>query len=147
MRSLIIPVTTLVVAPIGAAAQAPTADREPTVTVSGDGLVQAAPDRAWITLATETRASRPREAQRRNAEAMAAVLEKLKAAGVPGVAIRTIGVDLQREWDFVNDRRVLRGFVARNVVEVRVDAIDRTGELFEIAVESGATSVGASASI
>lgn len=142
MRSLIIPLTALVVAPIGAAAQAPTADREPTVTVSGDGLVQAAPDRAWITLATETRASRPREAQRRNAEAMAAVLEKLKAAGVPADAIRTIGYDLQQEWEFVNDRRVSRGFVARNTVEVRVDSIDRAGELLEIAVESGATSAG-----
>lgn len=147
MRYLIMLFTALGLAPMDAAAQAPDADREPTVTVSGDGLVQAVPDRAWITLTADTRASRLREAQRRNAEAMAAVLEKLKAAGVPADPIRTIGVDLQQEWDFANDRRVLRGFVALNVVEVRVDAIDRTGELLEIAVESGATSVGASASI
>jgi uncharacterized protein YggE len=31
--------------------------------------------------------------------------------------------------------------VARNAIEVRVDAVDRVGELLEIAVASGATSV------
>jgi uncharacterized protein YggE len=143
MRCLSIPLAALVLTPIGAvAAQAPAADPAPTVTVSGEGLVQAAPDRAWITLTTETRASRPGEAQRRNAAAMATVVEKLKAAGVAADATRTIGYDLQQEWELVNDRRVLRGFVARNTVEVRVDSIDRAGELLEIAVESGATSVG-----
>jgi hypothetical protein len=39
-------------------------------------------------------------------------------------------------------RRVSRGYVARNSIEVRVDAIERAGDLLEIAVESGATSVG-----
>jgi uncharacterized protein YggE len=36
---------------------------------------------------------------------------------------------------------VSRGYVARNTVEVRVDEIDRVGELLELAVGSGATSV------
>ena len=35
-----------------------------------------------------------------------------------------------------------RGYVARNTIEVRVDAIDRVGEVLEMAVGSGATSVG-----
>jgi uncharacterized protein len=37
---------------------------------------------------------------------------------------------------------VTRGYVARNTVEVRVDAIDRVGEILEATVSSGATSVG-----
>ena len=114
----------------------------PTVVTSGEGVVQAIPDRAWVTITAESRASNPREAQRRNAEAMAPVQDKLKAAGIPADAIRTIGYDLQQEWDYVNNRRVSRGFVARNTVEVRIDAIDRVGELLEIAVSSGATSIG-----
>jgi uncharacterized protein YggE len=126
--------------PAAAAAQQP---RDATVIVTtGEGLMQAAPDRAWISITAESRAGNPREAQRRNAEAMQPVLEKLRAAGVPADAIRTIGYDLQQEWDFVNNRRVSRGYVARNTIEMRVDAIDRVGELLEIAVASGATSVG-----
>jgi uncharacterized protein YggE len=61
---------------------------------------------------------------------------------VPADAIKTVGYDLQQEWDFVNNRRVSRGYVARNSIEVRVDTVERVGELLEIAVGSGATSVG-----
>jgi uncharacterized protein YggE len=53
-----------------------------------------------------------------------------------------MGYDLQQEWDYVNNQRVSRGYVARNTVDVRVDTIDRVGELLELAVGSGATSVG-----
>jgi hypothetical protein len=109
---------------------------------TGEGLVQAVPDRAWVNITAESRAGNPREAQRRNAEAMTPVQDKLRAVGIPADAIKTIAYDLQQEWDFVNNRRVSRGYVARNTVEVRVDAIDRVGEVLEIAVGSGATAVG-----
>ena len=134
----------LLLAPGAAGAQQPVppdADL-PLVVTTGEGLVQAVPDRAWITIAAESRAGNPREAQRRNVEAMTPVLDKLRAAGIPADAIRTVGYDLQQEWDFVKNQRVSRGYVARNTIEVRVDAIDRVGELLEIAVGSGATSVG-----
>jgi uncharacterized protein YggE len=125
-----------------APSQAQQAPPEPTVVTSGEGLVVAIPDRAWVTVAAESRASSPREAQRRNADMMQAVQEKLRAAGIPADAIRTIAYDLQQEWDFVNNRRVSRGYVARNTIEVRVDAIERGGEVLEIAIGAGATSVG-----
>jgi hypothetical protein len=73
---------------------------------------------------------------------MSPVLDRLRAAGIPADAIRTVGYDLQQEWDFVKNQRVSRGYVARNTIDVRVDAIDRIGELLELAVGSGATSVG-----
>jgi uncharacterized protein YggE len=130
----------LLLAPALAAAQQPRP--EPVVVTTGEGLIQAVPDRAWVNITAESRASNPREAQKRNAEAMTPVQEKLRAAGIPADAIKTIAYDLQQEWDFVNNRRVSRGYVARNTVEVRVDAIERVGEVLEIAVGSGATSVG-----
>lgn len=123
-------------------AQQPQTPAEPVVVTSGEGLVQAVPDRAWITIGAESRASSARDAQRRNVELMAPVQAKLKAAGVPAEAIRTVSYDLQYEWDFVNGKRVGRGYVARNTIEVRVDNIDRIGEYLEIAVGSGATSLG-----
>lgn len=126
-----------------AAQQQPTPPpAEPTAVASGQGVVLAVPDRAWITIGAESRAPSPREAQRLNAEAMKPVQDKLRAAGVPADAIRTISYDVQYEWDFVNNKRVGRGYVARNTIEVRVDSIDRVGELLEIAVGAGATSLG-----
>jgi uncharacterized protein YggE len=144
MKTLPLPLllTALLVAPaVASAQQNPTPD-PPVVVTSGEGLVQAVPDRAWIILVAESRAGNPRDAQRRNADAMTPVISKLRAAGIPSEAIRTIGYDLQQEWDYVNNQRVSRGYVARNTIDVRVDTIDRVGELLEMAVGSGATSVG-----
>jgi uncharacterized protein len=114
---------------------------EPSVAVSGEGIVQAVPDRAWVAIAAESRAANPKDAQRRNVELMSPVQAKLKAAGIPADAIRTVGYDLQQEFDYVNNKRISRGYVARNSIEVRVDQVDRVGEILEIAVGSGATTV------
>jgi len=135
----------LTLAPAAAFAQQqqqPPPPTEPHVVVSGEGLVQAVPDRAWITISAESRASSAREAQKRNTDAMTPVMDKLKAAGVPADAIRTVAYDVHYEWEFVNNRRVGKGYLARNTIEVRVDAIDRVGEYLEIAVGSGATALG-----
>ncbi len=128
--------------PLAASAQQPPIPAEPHVVTSGQGVVQAVPDRAWVTIGAESRASSAREAQRLNTVAMTPIIDKLKAAGIPADAIKTIGYDVQYEWDFVNNKRVGRGYVARNTVEVRIDAIDRVGELLEIAGTSGATTLG-----
>ena len=133
----------LTVLPASAAAQQPPATpAEPVVVASGVGIVLAVPDRAWISISAESRAPSPREAQRLNAEAMRPVQDKLKAAGIPAEAIRTTAYDVQYEWDFVNNKRVGRGYVARNSIEVRIDVIDRVGEYLEIAAGSGATALG-----
>lgn len=132
----------LIAMPAFAAAQQPAPPtNESVVVVSGQGVVLAVPDRAWITIGAESRAQNPREAQRLNTEAMRPVQEKLKGSGIPADAIRTVAYDVQYEWDFVNNKRVGRGYVARNTIEVRVDAIDRLGEYLEMAVGSGATNV------
>jgi hypothetical protein len=124
------------------AAQQQTTPAEPIVVASGQGVVNAVPDRAWITISAESRAPSPREAQRLNAEAMRPVQDKLRAAGIPAEAMRTLGYDVQYEWDFVNNKRVGRGYVARNTIEVRIDSIERVGEMLEIAVGAGATALG-----
>jgi uncharacterized protein YggE len=127
---------------LGFAQQPAGTPAEPVVVTTGRGVVYAVPDRAWITVAAESRAPSPKEAQRRNTEAMRPVLDRLRAAGLPAEAIRTIGYDVQYEWDFVNNKRVGKGYVARNTIEVRVDSVDRVGEYLEIAGGSGATALG-----
>jgi uncharacterized protein YggE len=72
---------------------------------------------------------------------MKPVHDRLRAAGIPEDAIRTTVYDLQPDWDYSNNRRVLRGYVARNTIDVRIDDADRVGELLDIVVSAGATSV------
>ncbi|HVZ23731.1 MAG TPA: SIMPL domain-containing protein [Vicinamibacterales bacterium] len=133
----------VLVAPSAALAQsAPSIPAEPLVVTTGEGVVQAAPDRAWITIGAESRAATAKDAQQQNTAAMRPVQDRLRAAGVPADAIRTIGYDLQYEWDYVNGKRVGRGYVARNTIEVRVDDVSRVGDYLQIATESGATTLG-----
>jgi uncharacterized protein YggE len=125
------------------AGQTPSVAAEPQVIVTtGEGIVKRPPDRAWVTIAAESRARSPREAQKTNADAMSAVMQKLKAAGLPNDAIQTAAYDLQPEFDYANGRQTLRGYVARNAVEVRVDDLARLGDILDASVGSGATSVG-----
>ena len=133
----------LALPPLVTAQQPPVpATDQPVVLTVGTATLQVVPDRAWVNITAESRASNPRDAQNRNTQAMNPVIDKLRGAGIPSEAIKTVMYDLQQEWDYVDNRRVTRGYVARNTVEVRVDAIDRVGEILEATVGSGATSVG-----
>ena len=111
------------------------------IVTSGEAVVRHAPDRAFVMVTVEARAKNPRDAQRQNAEAMTAVQQRLTLARVPNDAVRTLGYDLEQEFDVTQGRRVPREFVARNTIELRVDEIARVGELLDVAVQGGATSV------
>jgi uncharacterized protein YggE len=140
MLRLIAAAAMALAAPTAAFAQEPPAG-VPTIVTTGEAVVRRAPDRAFVTAAVETRAKSPREAQRQNAEAMTAVQRRVADSGIAKEAIRTVGYNIQQEVDFVNGRRVIRGYVARNAVEVRVDALERLGDLIDAVVEAGATAV------
>lgn len=129
----------LLASPAGAQTQA---SDPPTVVTSGEGVVEAVPDVARFTVAAEARASNPREAQQRGAALMGPVLDRLRGIGLQDDAIRTRAYDVEPEYDFTDGRRTLRGYVARNSAEVRVDDLDRLGEVMAVAVTAGATSVG-----
>ena len=136
-------VVAVIALPLSASAQQPVPRdiQQPVVITTGEGVVQATPDRAWITVTAESRAASPRDAQRKNADAMKPVHDRLRAASVPEDAIKTTVYDLQPDWDYSNNRRVLRGYVARNTIDVRIDDADRVGELLDMVVSAGATSV------
>jgi uncharacterized protein len=123
-----------------AAPQAASPEALNVVVTTGEAIVQRAPDRAFVTIASEARAKTSREAQRVNADAMAAVQQRLAQAGIAKDAIRTLGVDLQQEFDFPQGRRVPREFVARNTIEVRIDDLAKVGEVLDVAVQAGAAS-------
>lgn len=114
----------------------------PVIVTSGEAEVKRAPDRAWVVIRAESRSKDPKEAQRLNSDAMTAVTAKLKGLSLGPDAIRTTSYELQPEFDYANGRQTLRGYVARNTIEVRVDEVARVGDVLGAAVGSGATSVG-----
>ncbi len=131
----------LVLAATPALAQQPPVSATPVIVTSGEGIVKKAPDRAWVTIAAESRARTAAEAQRLNTEAMTAVLDKVKSLGIPAEAIQTTGYTLQPDYEYQDGRQNLRGYISRNQVDVRVDALSKLGEIMANAVTTGATSI------
>jgi len=131
----------LIALPVSARAQTPASNDGPVIVTSGEGVVKRAPDQAWVTIAAESRAKTPGDVQKLNADAMSAVMQKLKGLGLPAEAIQTSGYELRPEFDYANNRQTLRGYVARNAVEVRVDELPKLGQVLDVAVAAGATSV------
>lgn len=125
----------------GALAQVPNPPTVSTVVTHGQAVVTARPDRAFVAIAAESRSRNSGEVQKQNATAMTAVLQKIEQAGVPKDAIRTVGYDLQPEFDYANGRQTFRSYVARNTVEVRLDDIDRVGVVIDAAAAGGATTI------
>ena len=81
---------------------------QPVVVTTGEGVVKRAPDRAWVTIAVESRARSPQDAQRANAGAMKGVMDRVKASGIAADAIQTTMFDLQPEFDYANGKQTLR---------------------------------------
>ena len=116
----------------GAVDPPPTTD---TVTVSGEGVVLAVPDRAEISAGVETRAPTARAALQANATAMEDVLAALRSAG--GTDVTTQSVSLSTSFD---DKGSPNGFVASNIASATV-AFAKAGALIDAAVAAGANTV------
>ena len=114
---------------------------QPSIVTRGHAIVTARPDRAFVTIAAESRSKISADAQKQNAAAMTAVLQKIEQAGVPKDAVRTVGYQLQPEFDYANGRQTFRNYLARNTVEVRLDDIDRVGVVIDAAAAGGATTI------
>jgi uncharacterized protein YggE len=143
MRALIVCVALLASAAIATAQPAPPTpqDQGPIIVTVGTATVQRPPDVAFVSIGVESRAKGPREAQQQNATVMTAIVDRLGGLSIPANARRTLGLRLEQEYDTPGGRRVLRGYVARNVLEVRVDDLARAGEVADAAVQAGATSI------
>jgi uncharacterized protein YggE len=140
MKTQLASIVLLLAAAMPAAAQ-PQPPAPAVIVTAGEGVVKQAPDRAWVTIGAESHARTAQEAQRANTDAMTAVIDRIKTAGIAADAIQTSGYNLQPEFDYVNGKQSLRGYAARNQVQVRVDTLARTGEIMTAVVANGATTV------
>jgi len=119
-------------APASAQAQV-VAPQPPSIVTQGQAVLRRAPDRAFLTVVVETRDPKAADARQTNATVMTSVQAALRTAGIQAGAIRTTGYSLAPEMEYVNGRGVPRGYLVRNQIEVRVDQLDRLGEVIDAA--------------
>jgi uncharacterized protein len=124
-----------------AAQSAPPPPEPPSIVTRGETTLKRAPDQARVTFAAEARAPKSADAQRRAADAMTSLQAALKTAGIPADAIKTTNYSLQPDIAWVNGASQLKGYIAHNQIEVRVDALDKISTVLDAAGGSGATSI------
>ena len=130
----------LLAAASAGAQTAPASQDQPVIIAQGEAIVRQAPDVAWVQIAVEARGAKPEEARQRAADAMTAVLATLKPI-LPAPNLRTSGLAVTPEMDYTTSGTRLKGYLARNQVEARVDNLELLSKVMDAAVASGATSI------
>lgn len=134
-------VAVLVVLCAAGGAQADDDDALPRLmTVTGQGAVEMVPDMATVRLGVMTEARGAREAIDDNSRAMAGVLERLKGLGVADRDLQTSEFSVHPRWNRVSGDQApeVIGFVARNLLSVRVRDLARLGEVLDAVARDGA---------
>ncbi len=114
----------------------------PTISVSGEGVVEVAPDRATVTLGVVTREKNPAAVQSSNARAAQSVINSIVALGVERRNITTGNYNFSPTYRHHNDGRTeLDGYEAVNSVTVIVDDLSMVGKIIDAALKNGANRV------
>ncbi len=101
--------------------------------VSGQGKVTVTPDIAVISAGVEVRADLLNEAQTQAAQAMAALLETVKAAGVNERDITTQQYYIQPvyTWDEQSRNSIITGYRVTNTVTIKVRLVESAGSIID----------------
>ncbi len=124
-------------------ASAAAAETGRTITVTGEGIVQAAPDQATISLGVTTTNETAVQALAANSAAVAEVIAELKAAGVEGGDLQTSNLSLNPNWSNYDSASAasISGYTASNLLTVRVRDLAALGGILDAAVSDGANTM------
>ncbi|NJM83946.1 MAG: SIMPL domain-containing protein [Tabrizicola sp.] len=114
----------------------------PRVSVTGEGVTEVAPDLAVLSIAVTTQGDTAAAALAANNDAVAAVLARLQETGIEPRDMQTSNLSLNPNWTgYDSSTPTISGYVAANMVTVRVRALDRLGEILDVAVRDGANTL------
>ena len=114
----------------------------PTISVNGEGIVEAQPDRATVTVGVVTREKNPSAVQTANARAAQSIINSIVALGVERRNITTGGYNFSPNYRHTDSgKQILDGYEATNSVTVVVDDLSLVGKVIDAALSHGANQV------
>ncbi len=113
------------------------------ISVTGEARTEVAPDRASITLGVTVEADSAAAAMRAVSQDMAAVIDRLAAAGIAAEDMQTQRISVDPIWsgnrhDGSPVKREITGFVASNTLLVRVRDLGNLGAILDDVLDAGA---------
>ena len=131
-----------------AAQQQPTQPPVPQIVTNGEGEAQVTPDRARVHIAVETRAATAAAAAAENSRIQRAVLDRLRALGIPAERLTTVGYSVHPEYSnrgrdgTPQEQPRVIGYVARNTVLADVHNMAQVGPVIDASLAAGANRLG-----
>lgn len=118
----------------------------PQIVTSAQGEVKVTPDRATIFIGVQTRAATAAAASAQNARKQRAVLDTIRARGIPPELISTVEYNVYPEQVFDNDskgeqRNRIIGYNVTNTIRVEVRKLDDLGSIIDAALAKGANGI------
>lgn len=119
---------------------------ESTISLIGQGVIQAEPDEGYITVGVVNVAADSAQAVKDNTVTMTVLYATLEEQGVTRQNIKTINFSISENWKekvVENNRqvRVRDGFRVVNMVQVTVCELDSFGKVLDALVSNGANSI------
>lgn len=127
-----------------AAAQESTRPQVPQIVVSATGEVKVTPDRATISIGVQSRAATAAAAAGQNSQKQRAVIEAIKARGVPTEQISTSNFNVIPETRYDREGQQAprtTSYLVVNTVTVELKRVDQVGPVIDAALAAGANQI------
>jgi uncharacterized protein len=121
----------------------PGGQQHPTITVTGTGRASVRPDLADLRLGVTITAPTVESARSATSSTLAAVIARLKAAGIEDRDLQTSIVSVSPQYDYSREGAPprLAGYTFSNLVAAVIRDVERVGEAIDAALTAGATNV------
>lgn len=120
----------------------------PQIVVEGRGEARVVPDRATLRIAVQTRQKTAAQSAAENARRQRAVIDTLRALGIPASRISTVDYSIYPEQSYPEPRStgearepVITGYVVNNTVLVEVHNLEQVGALIDASLAKGANMI------
>lgn len=115
---------------------------ETTITLTGKGTVDHAPDIAMINVGVQVEAKTAAEAMQQQAAQMNGVFAAVKAAGIADKDMQTGNLSLNPVYEYPNNARPrLTGYQASNQIAIKVRKLDTLGKTLDAVVKGGGNTI------
>lgn len=113
------------------------------ITVSGEGKVYAKPDIAMVSLGLKTEGNSVKDITQTNITAMNSIIADLKKLGIEDKDIQTTQYSITPQYNWTEKNgQVPNGYAVEQSVSVKIRNFEKIGNVFEIATNHGANTVG-----
>lgn len=113
-----------------------------SISVTGTGTVEAAPDMATLMIGVTSQDKTAAAALAANSTATEAVIARLTASGIEARDMQTSNLSINPNWTTnASSMSEISGYIASNMLTVRVRKLDTLGAVLDAAVTDGANTL------